>query len=119
VLGKVSGMSGEDVRVWKNNERYHLDLAAGQSSSTSSQDDFTVRTWVDAQTMDLTSIEYRRSFDDIVILVECEDYREVKMITDEEHSLVRLPFLVRATDYRPSGGSITLHFQEFIVNAAS
>lgn len=119
VLGKVSGVSGEDVRVWKNDERYRIDWAATPSVSSSSQDDFTVRTWVDARTMDLTSIEYRRSFDDIVVSVECEDYREVKITTAEESALVRLPFLVRATDYRPSGGSITLHFKEFILNAAS
>ena len=119
VLGKVSGVSSEEAVVWKNNEHYRIDLASTQSSFTSSQDDFTVRTWVDARTMDLTSIEYRRSFDDIVVLVECEDYREVKGTTGEESAPVRLPFLVRATDYRPSGGSITLHFKEFIVNSAS
>lgn len=119
VLGKVSGVSGEQARVWKNNERYRIDMAASQSSSTSSQDDFTVRTWVDAQTMDLMSIEYRRSFDDIVVFVECEDFREVTITMGEETSPVRLPFLVRATDYRIGGGSITLHFKQFIVNAAS
>ncbi len=119
MLGKVSGVSDEESRVWKNNEHYRIDLVANPSSSTSSQDDFTVRTWVDVQTMDLTSIEYRRSFDDIVVLVECEDYREVKVTKGDGIVPVRLPFLVRATDYRPSGGSITLHFKEFIVNAAS
>ena len=119
MLGKVSGVVGEEARVWKNNEHFRIDMAPNPSSSTSSQDDFTVRTWVDARTMDLTSIEYRRSFDDIVVLVECEDYREVKGTTGEESAPVRLPFLVRATDYRPSGGSITLHFKEFIVNSAS
>lgn len=119
VLGKISGGSSKEARVWKSNERYRIDLPQTQSSAMASQDDFTVRTWVDAQTMDLISIEYRRSFDDIVISVECEDYREVQITTTEESSPVRLPFLVRATDYRPSGGSITLHFKEFIVNAAS
>lgn len=119
VLGKISGGSSKEARVWKSNERYRIDLPQNQSSATASQDDFTVRTWVDAQTMDLISIEYRRSFDDIVISVECEDYREVQITTTEESSPVRLPFLVRATDHRPSGGSITLHFKEFIVNAAS
>ncbi len=119
VLGKISVGSSKEARVWKGNERYRIDLPEIQSSSTVSQDDFTVRTWVDAQTMDLISIEYRRSFDDIVVSVECEDYREVQVTTTEESSPVRLPFLVRATDYRPSGGSITLHFKEFIVNAAS
>jgi hypothetical protein len=118
VLGKISGLSSADVRVWKNEDRYRIDMTAGQSSSTSSQEDFTVRTWVDVQTLELTSIEYRRSFDEIIVSVECEDYREVKVKTPGEGSPVRLPFLVRATDFRPTGGSITLHFQEFIVNAA-
>ena len=119
VLGKVSVVSGEPVRVWKNSERYRIDLTANQSSFGSSQEDFTVRIWVDAQTMNLTSIEYRRSYDDIVVSVECEDYREVTINTVEDSSPVLLPFLVKATDYRPSGGSITLYFKQFIVNAAS
>jgi hypothetical protein len=118
VLGKISGLSGSDVRVWKNEKHYRIDMAAGQSPDDSAQEDFTVRTWVDVHSLDVTSIEYRRSFDDIVISVECEDYREVSN-PSEVGSSVRLPFLVRATDHRPSGGSITLHFQEYIVNAAS
>jgi hypothetical protein len=117
VLGKISGLSSAGVRVWKNEDRYRIDMEAGQSSPVSAQDDFTVRTWVNVQTLELTSIEYRRSFDDIVVSVECEDYREVRVKTSGEVSPVRLPFLVRATDHRPGGGSMTLHFQEFIVNA--
>lgn len=118
VLGKISGISSADARVWKNEERYRIDLETGQSSPVSSQEDFTVRTWVDARTLELTSIEYRRSFDEIVVSVECEDYREVRIKTSGEASPVRLPFLVRATDHRPGGGTMTLRFQEFIVNAA-
>lgn len=118
VLGKISGLSNSDVRVWKNEDRYRIEMPEGRPPSTLSQDDFTVLTWVNARTLELTSIEYRRSFDEIVVSVECEDYREVKIKTAGEVSPVRLPFLVRATDHRPSGGSITLHFQEFIVNAA-
>ena len=118
VLGKISGLSGTDVRVWKNEENYRIDMDAGPSSSSSGQEDFTVRTWVDVHSLDVTSIEYRRSFDDIVMSVECEDYREVANPSGVG-SPVRLPFLVRATDHRPGGGSITLRFQEFIINAAS
>ncbi len=117
VLGKISGLSSAGVRVWQNEERYRIDMEAGQSSLVSARDDFTVRTWIDAQTLELTSIEYRRSFDDIVVSVECEDYREVQVKTSWNASLVRLPYRVRATDHRPGGGTITLHFQEFIVNA--
>ncbi len=28
VLGKISGVSSEEARVWKNNERYRIDLPA-------------------------------------------------------------------------------------------
>jgi hypothetical protein len=118
VLGKISGLSSAGVRVWKNEDHYRIDMEAGQSSSVSARDNFTVRTWVDAKTLELTSIEYRRLFDDIVVSVECEDYREVRIKTSGDVSSVRLPFLVRATDHRHGGGSMTLHFQEFIVNAA-
>lgn len=119
VLGKISGLASADVRVWKNDDRYRIDFEEGHSSDTMNHDDFTVRTWVDARTLELTSIEYRRSFDEIVVLVECEDYREVVTKAPEATSPVRLPFVVRATDHRPAGGSITLHFQEFVVNATS
>jgi len=118
VLGKISGLSSAGVRVWKNEDHYRIDIEAGQSSSVSAQEDLTVRTWVDAKTLELTSIEYRRLYDDIVVSVECEDYREVRIKTSGDVSSVRLPFLVRATDHRHGGGSMTLHFQEFIVNAA-
>jgi hypothetical protein len=118
VLGKISGLSSSAVHVWKNEERYRIDMVPSQSSSTLSQEDFTVRTWVDAQTLELTSIEYRRSFDEIVVSVECEDYREVMVKASVEVSPLRLPFFVQATDHRPAGGSITLHFQEFILNTA-
>ncbi len=29
VLGKISGLSGTDVRVWKNEENYRIDMDAG------------------------------------------------------------------------------------------
>ena len=116
VLGKISGISSSAVQVWKNEERYRIDMVPGQSSSNPSQEDFTVRTWVDAETLELTSIEYRRSFDEIVVSVECEDYREVMVKASGDVSPLRLPFFVQATDHRPAGGSITLRFQEFILN---
>jgi hypothetical protein len=118
VLGKISGLSSAEARVWKSQNHYRIDIPEDQSASFSGQDDFTVRTWVDVKTLELTSIEYRRSFDGIVVSVECEDYREVQVKTSEEASQFRLPFLVQATDHRPAGGSLTLHFQEYVLNAA-
>jgi hypothetical protein len=119
VLGKISGLSSTDVRVWKGQDRYRIDMPEDHSTSFTAQDDFTVRTWVDAQTLELTSIEYRRSFDEIVVSVECEDYRGIQVNASEEATPFRLPFLVQATDHRPAGGTLTLHFQEYVLNAAS
>jgi len=118
VLGKIAGLSSSDVQVLKNDTHYRIDMVLAPTNGRPTPEGFTVHTWVNAQTLEVASIEYRRSFDDIVVSVECEDYRGVRMKSSANGSMVRLPFLVRATDHRPTGGSITLNFQEFIVNAA-
>jgi hypothetical protein len=119
VLGKISGLSGTDVQVWKTDERYRIDMVPNASSFSSARDDFTVRSWVDAQTLELRLIEYRRSFDDIVVSVKCDDYRNVPVPVSGEGAVLRLPFLVQAIDHRPAGGTIRMNFQEFIVNAGN
>ena len=118
VLGKIAGLSSSDVHVLKNDTHYRIDMVLASTDGQRTSEDFTVHTWVNAQTLELTSIEYRRSFDGVVVSVECEDYRGVRIKSSPDGPLVRMPFLVRATDHRPTGGSITLKFQEFIVNAA-
>jgi hypothetical protein len=117
VLGKIAGLAKGDIRVFKGATHYRLDMEEVRSDDRATQEDFLVRTWVDAQTLELTSIEYRRSYDEMVVSVECEDYREVKTPAVSEQRRIRLPFVVKATDHRPSGGSITLNFQEFVLNA--
>ena len=117
VLGKIAGLSRGDIRVLKGETHYRLDMRETLSEDGQSQEKFLVRTWVDVQTLELQSIEYRRSHDDIVVSVECEDYREVKASPLSEQAHVRLPFIVTATDHRSNGGSITLNFQEFVLNA--
>ena len=118
VLGKIAGLAGADIRISKNSMHYRLDWVAEQTTDDAQQEDFLVRTWVDAQTLELTSIEYRQSYDEVVISVECEDYRDVKSPSASGQEPVRLPFVVTATDHRSGGGSITLNFQEFVLNAA-
>ncbi len=118
VLGKIAGLAGADIRVSKSTTHYRLDWVAIPYAGDATKEDFLVRTWVDAQTLELTSIEYRRSYDEVVVSVECENYRDVKSPSASGQGRVRLPFVVTATDHRPSGGSITLNFQEFVLNAA-
>ncbi len=118
VLGKIVGLSQREIRVLKDETHYRLDMLDNPTASPLAQEDILVRTWVDAQTLELTSIEYRRSYDDVVVSVECEDYRDVTPAVVSDQGPIRLPFIVIATDHRQNGGSITLNFQEFILNAA-
>ena len=118
VLGKIAGLIKGDIHVLKGPTHYRLDMSEARVNLEGTQENFLVRTWVDAQTLELTSIEYRRSDDEVVVSVDCGDYREVKAPALSGQGPVRLPFVVKATDHRPSGGSITLNFQEFVLNAA-
>lgn len=118
VLGKIAGLAETDIRISKGTTHYRLDWVSDHTASDATQENFLVRTWVDAKTLELTSIEYRQSYDEVVVSVECEDYRDVTSPSASGQGRVRLPFVVTATDHRSGGGSITLKFQEFILNAA-
>lgn len=117
VLGKIAGLAKGDIHVFQGETQFRLDMAEVRIDENATREDFLVRAWVDAQTLELTSIEYRRAFDEVVVSVECEDYREVKAPALSKQGPIRLPFVVKATDHRSSGGSITLNFQEFVLNA--
>ena len=117
VLGKIEGLSEGDIHVFQGETHYRLDMVEMRLNERATQEDYIVRSWVDAQTLELTSIEYRRSIDEVVVSVECEDYREVKAPALSGQGPIRLPFVVKATDHRSTGGSITLNFQEFVLNA--
>ncbi len=117
VLGKIAGLSSAEIRVLKDTTHYRLDMEDVPSEDSAIQEEFSVRTWVDAQTLELTLIEYSRSYDEVVVSVECEDYRTVDAPSASAQRPIRLPFRVKATDHRSRGGSITLNFQEFVLNA--
>ncbi len=117
VLGKIAGLSSAEIRVLKDTTHYRLDMEDVLSEESAIQGEFSVRTWVDAQTLELTLIEYSRSYDEVVVSVECEDYRTVDAPSASAQRPIRLPFMVKATDHRSRGGSITLNFQEFVLNA--
>ncbi len=119
VLGKISGLSQGEIRVLKGETHYRLDMADRQETDHATQQEFLVRAWVDAQTLALTEIEYRQATDDeVLVSVQCEDYRSVNESGVSDQDSIQLPFVVTATDHRSNGGSITLTFQEFVLNAA-
>lgn len=119
VLGKISGLSQGEIRVLKGETHYRLDMADRPETDHATQQEFLVRAWVDTQTLALTEIEYRRATDDeVLVSVQCEDYRTVHESVVSDQDSIQLPFVVTATDHRSNGGSITLTFQEFVLNAA-
>ncbi len=119
VLGKISGLSQGEIRVLKGETHYRLDMTDRQETDHATEQEFLVRAWVDTQTLALTEIEYRRATDDeVLVSVECDDYRTVNESVASDQASIQLPFVVTATDHRSNGGSITLTFQEFVLNAA-
>ncbi len=118
VLGKIAGLSQGEIRILKGETHYRLDMTDRLAGDPTTQQEFLVRAWVDAQTLAMTSIEYRQATDDeVVVSVECEDFRMVNESVVSGEEPIRLPFAVTATDHRSNGGSITLTFQEFVLNA--
>ncbi len=119
VLGKISSVSQGEIRVLKGETHYRLDMADRLETDQATQQELLVRAWVDTQTLALTEIEYRRATDDeVLVSVQCEDYRTVTESVVSDLASIQLPFVVTATDHRSNGGSITLTFQEFVLNAA-
>lgn len=119
VLGKVAGLGSPNVHVLKDDRYYSIDQVFSSPDSAGISGEALVRTKVDAQTLEVNSIDYFQSGDDLIVSVECEDYRAVKNKKSDAPPFVRLPFKVRATDHRVLGGSVTLTFREFLLNAAS
>lgn len=118
VLGKIPGLASADAQVLKDDQFYRIDQVLPPSDSSGSSTDVLVRTKVDAQTLEVRSIEYFQPVDELVVSVKCEEYRIVKNRQSDENPPVRLPFRVRAKDHRLLGGSVSLAFREFILNAA-
>lgn len=117
VLGKIAGLSGSDAQVLKDDHFFRIDQVVPPRGESGSSSEVWVRTRVDVHTLEVRSIEYFQPADDLVVSVECEDYRVVRNTQSNEGPPVRLPFSVRAIDHRLMGGTVTLNFREFILNA--
>lgn len=118
VLGKIAGLSGTDARVLRDAQFFRIDQVVPPRDESGSSSEVWVRTWVDTHTLEVRLIEYFQPSDDLVVSVKCDDYRAVKNKQSDKSPPVQLPFSVRATDHRLIGGTVTLNFREFILNAA-
>ena len=89
------------------------------SGEVPSADAFITRVWVSKNTFDVVQVEYFIEDEEVAMTVECSDFRVVKQDSERTTSSIRLPFHIRAEDFRSSGGSMTLIFQEMVANADS
>ena len=117
VLNKMEEVDPSSIQVWRSEDQFRIDMSLSGTHMALEQDVVLVRRWVDFNTLEIQSIEYFSSFDELIVLVECKDYREIKDKKTQTLSPVRLPFSVQATDHRPAGGSISMKVQEYVLNA--
>ncbi len=112
VLGKVKGLESNEVRFYEEDRGFRIDFL----ESRDGDDEVSLtRTWVDKQRHDIVYVEYLNNDGELLMSIECEDFRPVPPQDSGLGSLKHLPFRVEAQDTRLSG-SVTLQFQELVAN---
>ena len=119
ILGEIAGLDGGDVAFYDDGERIRVEVPPEGSGEVPSADAFITRVWVSKNTFDVVQVEYFIEDEEVAMTVECSDFRVVKQDSERTTSSIRLPFHIRAEDFRSSGGSMTLIFQEMVANADS
>lgn len=117
ILGKIEDRDGSKILLYQDGERFRLDIKRMIETDGNASDSLTTRVWVNRDTFDVVQVEYLMEDDEIVMVVECSDFRVVKSQDPSTSSPIRLPFHIRAEDLRSLGGSMTLTFQELAANA--
>ena len=119
ILGNIEGMATDDVALYDDGERIRLEGDLIKQYVTGSEEPLSTRIWMNRDTFDVMQVEYVTEDDDVAISVTCSDFRLVERNTTDSVRALRLPFHIRAEDFRSSGGSMTLKFQELVANANS
>ncbi|MGB0909454.1 MAG: hypothetical protein ACPGYT_03765 [Nitrospirales bacterium] len=115
VLGKVKGLESDEVRFYEEDRGFRTDFLESRDRA---DEVALTRTWVDKQRHDIVYVEYLNHDGELLMSIECEDFRSISP-QDSAFGLTQyLPFRVQAEDTRLSG-SVTLLFQELVLNAGS
>ncbi len=118
VLGKVKGLESDQVRFYEDERGYRVDFLEPQDQKRVNDGVALTRTWVEKQRYDIVYVEYLDRNGDVLMSVECQDFRSFDSQVFKGDSTIQLPFHVQAEDTRLSG-SVTLQFQELVANAGS
>ena len=119
ILGAIEGIDTGNVALYDDGERIRLDVRPVDDKEIDSEKPFDTRVWVNRYTFDVVQVEYLTEDEDVAMKVDCSDFRIAETDVPFSRTPIRLPFHIRAEDFRSSGGSMTLTFQELVANAES
>ena len=117
VLGKMKGLNLNETKLYEDDRGYRLDMEELGGDKHVGSEVALTRIWVNKERYDIEYIEYLDEEEDILMSIDCQDFRNVSSTTHSSESAIQLPFHIRAEDDRLSG-SVTLMFQEIVANAA-
>ena len=119
ILGAIEGIDTGNIALYDDGERIRLDVRAGGDHEVDSENPFDTRVWIHKYTFDVVRVEYLTEDEDVAMKVDCSDFRIAETDAPFTRRPIRLPFQIRAEDFRSSGGSMTLTFQELVANSES
>ncbi len=116
VLGKIRGLESEDIRLYEEDRGFRMDFLELREANRNNDHVVLTRTWIDKQHYDITYVEYLDQDGELLMSVECDDFRPIPGLVHTSGEIPKLPFRLQAEDTRLSG-TVTLEFQEMVVNS--
>ena len=113
VLGKISGLHLETIRLYEEEQEFRLDIPELPADKNIIDDVVLTRIWVEKQRYDVVRVQYYDENGDVLRGIDCQDFRIVSKVKGPSKIEMYLPFHIRAKDERLSG-SVTLDFQELV-----
>ena len=117
ILGAIEGIDTGQIALYDDDGRIRLDVQPIDDKSKELEKPFDTRVWLNKYTFDVVQVEYFTEDGDVAMKVDCSDFRIAETDGPLSRAPIRLPFRIRAEDFRSSGGSMNLIFQELVANA--
>ena len=116
VLGKIDGLNFNEVQLSEEDRGFRIDIQELSDEKYVENEVVMTRMWVDKQSYDIVHVEYLDGEGDLLLSIDCQDFRTASSPSNSSEPAIQLPFSISAEDDRLSG-SVTLKFQEIVANA--
>ena len=116
VLGKIRGLESDEIRLYEEDRGFRMDFHDSPVANRKNDQVILTRTWIDKQHYNITNVEYLDQDGALLMRIKCEDFRPMPGLVQASGEIVQLPFRLEAEDTRLSG-TVTLEFQEMVVNS--